>query len=66
MNTALWIVQVLCGVCFGVTGFGKVLCYKPTLRNQALQEVTWFFAVPGRSSHRKSQLSQFGTEDPTI
>jgi hypothetical protein len=27
MNTALWTV-------FSLTGFGKVLCYKPALRNQ--------------------------------
>ena len=46
MNTALWIVQVLWGVFFSVTGFGKVLCYKPALWNQALHEVPWFSAVP--------------------
>ena len=27
MNTALWTVQVLWGVFFSLTGFGKVLCY---------------------------------------
>ncbi len=46
MNTALWTVQVLWGVFFSVTGFGKVLCYKPALWNQALHEVPWFSAVP--------------------
>jgi hypothetical protein len=29
MNTALWSVQVLWGVFFSLTGFGKVLCYSP-------------------------------------
>jgi hypothetical protein len=32
MNTALWTMQVLWGVFFSVTGFGKVLCYKPAFR----------------------------------
>jgi len=35
-------VQVLWGVFFSVTGFGKVLCYNPALWNQALHEVPWF------------------------
>ncbi len=39
MNIALWTVKVLWGVFFSLTGFGKVLCYKPALWNQALQEV---------------------------
>ena len=34
------------GVFFSLTGFGKVLCYKPALWNQALQDVPWFSAVP--------------------
>jgi uncharacterized membrane protein YphA (DoxX/SURF4 family) len=38
--------QVLWGVFFSVTGFGKVLCYNPALWNQALHEVSWFSAVP--------------------
>lgn len=46
MNTALWIVQVLWGVFFSVTGFGKVIWYKPALWNQALQQVPWVSAVP--------------------
>jgi uncharacterized membrane protein YphA (DoxX/SURF4 family) len=46
MNIALWTVQVLWGVFFSLTGFSKVLCYKPALWNQALQEVPWFSAVP--------------------
>jgi len=46
MKTALWTVQVLWGVFFSITGFGKVLCYKPALWNQALHEVPWFSAAP--------------------
>jgi hypothetical protein len=46
MNTAPWTVQVLWGVFFSVTGFGKILCYKPALWNQGLHEVPWFSAVP--------------------
>jgi uncharacterized membrane protein YphA (DoxX/SURF4 family) len=45
-NTALWTVQVLWGVFFSLTGFGKILWYKPALWNQALQEVPWLSAVP--------------------
>ena len=33
MNTALWAVQAL-----SVTAIGKILCYKPVLWNQALNE----------------------------
>ena len=46
MSTVLWIVQVLWGVFFSVTGFGKVSCYNPVLWNQALHEVPWLSAVP--------------------
>jgi hypothetical protein len=46
MNTALWTVQVLWGVFFSITGFGKILWYKPALWNQALQQVPWLSAVP--------------------
>jgi hypothetical protein len=46
MNTALWTLQVLWGVFFSLTGFGKILWYKPVLWNQALQEVPWLSAVP--------------------
>jgi uncharacterized membrane protein YphA (DoxX/SURF4 family) len=45
MKTALWTLQVLWGVFFSVTGFGKVFWYKPALWNQALHEVPWFSAV---------------------
>jgi len=46
MKTALWTVQVLWGVFFSITGFGKVLCYRPALWKQALHEVPWFSSVP--------------------
>ncbi len=37
---------MLWGVFFSVTGFGKVIWYKPALWNQALQQVPWVSAVP--------------------
>jgi|HubBroStandDraft_1064217.scaffolds.fasta_scaffold576379_2 uncharacterized membrane protein YphA (DoxX/SURF4 family) len=46
MKTTLWIVQVLWGVFFSITGFGKILWYKPALWNQALHEVPWLSGVP--------------------
>jgi uncharacterized membrane protein YphA (DoxX/SURF4 family) len=46
MKATLWTTQVLWGIFFSVTGFGKALCYKPALWNQALQDVPWFSAVP--------------------
>ena len=46
METTLWTSQVLWGVFFSITGFGKILWYKPALWNQALQEVPWLSAVP--------------------
>jgi uncharacterized membrane protein YphA (DoxX/SURF4 family) len=46
MKTTLWILQLLWGVSFSITGFGKILWYKPALWNQALQQVPWLSAVP--------------------
>jgi hypothetical protein len=46
MNAVLWTIQVLRGVFFNITGFGKVLCYKPDVWNQAPHHVAWFSAVP--------------------
>jgi hypothetical protein len=37
---------MLWGVFFSITGFGKILWYKPALWNQALHEVPWLSAVP--------------------
>ncbi len=47
MNTALWTLQVLWGVFFCFTGFGKLMCYRPDVWKHALhQPVAWFSAVP--------------------
>jgi len=47
MNIALWILQVLSGVFFSFTGFGKIMCYRPDVWNHTLhQPVPWFSAVP--------------------
>ena len=44
MNAALWTIQVLWGVFFNITGFGKVLCYKADVKT--LHQVAWFSAEP--------------------
>jgi uncharacterized membrane protein YphA (DoxX/SURF4 family) len=47
MHVALWILQVLWGVFFCFTGFGKMMCYRADVWNQTLhQPVPWFHAVP--------------------
>jgi hypothetical protein len=46
LNVLLWTLQVLWGVFFSFTGFGKVLCYKPAVWNHQLHQVAWFSAVP--------------------
>lgn len=46
MNTVLWIMQVLWGVFFSVTGFGKICCYNSALWNETRPQVPWFSAVP--------------------
>jgi DoxX-like family len=47
MNISLWIFQVLWGVFFCFTGFGKVMCYRADVWNHTLlQPVAWFSAVP--------------------
>lgn len=46
MKTLLWMVQVLWGIFFSITGFGKIFWYKPDLWNQALHEVPWLSGVP--------------------
>jgi uncharacterized membrane protein YphA (DoxX/SURF4 family) len=46
MNKVLWTMQALLGVFFSMSGFGKMVCYKPILWNQALYDVAWFSAVP--------------------
>jgi hypothetical protein len=42
----LWTLQVLWGVFFSFTGFGKVLAYDPAVWNHMLHQVAWFSAVP--------------------
>jgi len=47
MNKTLWTLQVLWGVFFSFTGFGKIMCYRPDVWNHTLhQPVPWFHAVP--------------------
>jgi uncharacterized membrane protein YphA (DoxX/SURF4 family) len=47
MNRTLWTLQVLWGVFFCFTGFGKIMCYRPDVWNHTLhQPVAWFSAVP--------------------
>jgi hypothetical protein len=47
MHFALWSLQVLWGVFFCFTGFGKLMCYRPDVWNYTLhQPVAWFSAVP--------------------
>ncbi len=46
MNKTLWTMQVLWGVFFSITGFGKIMCYRPEVWNQTLHQVAWFSAVP--------------------
>ncbi len=45
MKTTLWTAQVLWGVSFSITGFGKMLFYNQALWNQAVHQVHWFSAV---------------------
>lgn len=46
MNAGLWTAQVLWGVFFSFTGFGKLLCFKQAVWEQMLHQVAWFSAVP--------------------
>jgi hypothetical protein len=47
VNIVLWTVQVLSGIFWSVTGFGKVLCFNQAVWNRTLhQPVAWFSAVP--------------------
>ena len=45
-NVLLWTLQVLWGIFFSFTGFGKVLAYDPAVWNHMLHQVAWFSAVP--------------------
>jgi uncharacterized membrane protein YphA (DoxX/SURF4 family) len=46
INAALWTTQVLFGIFWSLTGFGKIFWYKPDLWKQALHEVPWLSGVP--------------------
>jgi len=46
MNKTLWTLQVLSGIFWSVTGFGKILCLNQAVWNQTLPRVAWFSAVP--------------------
>src|SRR5271170_6150435 len=45
-NVLLWILQVVWGVFFSFTGFGKILAYDPAVWSHMLHNVAWFSAVP--------------------
>ena len=45
-NLLLWALQILWGVFFSFTGFGKILAHDPAVWNQMLHNVAWFSAVP--------------------
>src|SRR5580698_3834456 len=46
LNALLWTLQILWGVFFSFTGFGKILAYDPAVWNRMLHNVAWFSAVP--------------------
>jgi len=46
LNALLWTAQVVWGLFFSFTGFGKVLAYDPAVWHQFLHQVAWFSAVP--------------------
>ena len=37
-NAVLWTTEVLWGAFFSITGFGKVLCYRPDVWKQTLHQ----------------------------
>lgn len=46
LHAALWGLQILWGVFFDVTGFGKMMCYRQDVWARTLPQVAWFSAVP--------------------
>jgi uncharacterized membrane protein YphA (DoxX/SURF4 family) len=46
LNILLWTAQILCGVLFSVSGFGKVLAMDSAVWHHLLTQVVWFSAVP--------------------
>lgn len=45
-NVLLWALQILWGVFFSFTGFGKVLAADPAVWHRMVHQVAWFSAVP--------------------
>jgi len=47
MNIALWMLQVVWGAAFCISGFGKLMCFNADIWNRTLhQPVPWFSAIP--------------------
>lgn len=46
MSAIVWTVQMLMGVFWSITGFGKACCIDPAVWNHMLPQVPWFAAVP--------------------
>ena len=46
LNVLLWTAQIVWGLFFCFTGFGKVLACDPAVWHQFLHQVAWFSAVP--------------------
>ena len=46
MHVTLWIFQILWGIFYAFTGFGKILCINSAVWNMMLPRVLWFSAVP--------------------
>jgi hypothetical protein len=46
MNLALWVLQILWGAFFIVSGGGKALCFRAALWERALQQIPWLPGVP--------------------
>jgi len=46
IGALVWAVQILMGVFWSVTGFGKACCFDLVVWNHMLPQVAWFAAVP--------------------
>lgn len=46
INIVLWVLQILWGIFFSFTGFGKILCINDAVWHHLLPNVAWFSAVP--------------------
>jgi hypothetical protein len=45
-NGLLWILQIVWGIFFSFTGFGKILAADPAVWHRMVHQVAWFSAVP--------------------